>query len=147
MSPQNMPLWYKNYFEELTEYEHLGDKWWWHKNISYGSRPTVIRFSHEHTQQISLLTVQHDDHLLFIKWKWSITKVFNLLVFIHIEQSERKEVLVSAKEWKRWRSKWRRQESQIHAAWWKWTPILFDFFLFHFSQNVPIWYQSLHGLL
>ena len=36
---------------------------------------------HSHTQQVSLLTVRHDDYLLFIRWKWSIMKVFLLLIF------------------------------------------------------------------
>ena len=41
----------------------------------------VTRFSHKdtHTQQISLLSIQHD-HLLFIKWK-SIIKIFILIIF------------------------------------------------------------------
>ena len=34
-----------------------------------------------HTQQINLLTVGHDDYLLFFKRKWIIIKVFILVVF------------------------------------------------------------------
>lgn len=48
-----------------------------HKNASNNSSYTVE--FHMHTQQINLLTIQHD-YLLFIKWKWNILKIF-ILVF------------------------------------------------------------------
>ena len=43
-----------------------------------------------HTQQINLLTVGHDDYLLFFKRKWIIIKVFILVVFTLSRQRRRK---------------------------------------------------------
>lgn len=46
------------------------------QNVSDSSCCTVVRFSHEdtrtRTQRRSFVTVQHEDYLLFIKWKWLI---------------------------------------------------------------------------
>ena len=79
------PLQYKSY-TRCSTWQVLKQWWWWgHKNFSYSSCCAVFRFSHEdthtHTQQINLLTVGHDDNLLFIKGKWIIIKVFILVIF------------------------------------------------------------------
>lgn len=82
---RGFPILYKFMHNVLYD-EHLGD------DIGDGIKmcPTVfaiqlIRFSHKdahtHTQQVGLLTLQHDDYLLLIKWKWTIIKVCLLLIF------------------------------------------------------------------
>ena len=63
--------------------------WWWQKNVSCSSCHTVIRFSHKdtHTQQINVLSIWNDNHLLFIKWKWIITKIFILFILSRLRRS------------------------------------------------------------
>ena len=48
---------------------------WWHENVSYSSCHTLIKFSYKgtHTQQINV-SVWNYNYLLFIKWKWIITR-------------------------------------------------------------------------
>ena len=68
-------------------------QWWWcwHKNVSYSACHRVVRFSLKDTraQQISLLTIWHDEYSLFIKWKWIIINVF-ILVFFLLSRLSRK---------------------------------------------------------
>ena len=52
----------------LAHNEYLGNN---DTKFSYSSCCTVVRFPHKdtYTQQTSILTVQHSDSFLLIKWK------------------------------------------------------------------------------
>lgn len=72
---------------------------------------TVMRFSHRdtdtHTQDTSLLTVQHDDYSLFVQWKWIISHQGlhppRLLVEWAEEEEEEHSLFLLPQRWQRWR--------------------------------------------
>lgn len=127
-------------------------RWWWHKTSH-----TILAWRHSHTYtQVSLLTVQHDDYLLFTKRKWIILKVFILVVFILRRLVKRRMRRGESCRLSRGRGERgggggsggsRGRHTQCNL-----TEILLNFcptcLLFHFSKNVSIQYQSFfHHLL
>lgn len=101
------------------------------QNVSDSSCCTVVRFSHEdtrtRTQQRSFVTVQHEDYLLFIKWKWVIEGLHPPL----LTKAEEEEglVLLSHGGWrrKRW-GRWNSRRTGRHT-WWNFMEIRHNFYL------------------
>lgn len=85
---------------------------------SHSSCRTVTRFSQ--TQLERLLTVRHDDYLLFMKRKWIVINVFILMVVMLRTQGGGRCVFGMSSQGRERPSRWRRPEArperQAHSA-------------------------------
>ena len=101
--------------------------------------------------QMSLLTVRHDQHLLF-KWKWLIRKVFILVVFTLSRLMRKRKIRSQSCCLRGGRGGGGRRGAGVAGTWYNFMEIFHNFclfLLFHFSETfcmvpifLPFWDDS-----
>lgn len=96
---------------------------------------------HIHIQQIILLPIQYDDHLLFFKWK-QIIRIFITVSFtMNKKERRRKRGGLSAAEVEEGKG-YARDKTTLNVTLWKYIIVCLNFLLFHISKYVFTWHQS-----